>query len=106
MGNKLEGKIAVITGGASGIGLATAKRFVLEGAYVFIFDRNKKELELALSEIGKNVVGVEGDVSNIADLDRLYEIVKDQKKRSCRHCICKCRYNTICSIGENFRGRL
>jgi NAD(P)-dependent dehydrogenase (short-subunit alcohol dehydrogenase family) len=79
MTNKLEGKIAVVTGGASGIGLATAKRFVLEGAYVFIFDRNKKELELALSEIGKNVVGVEGDVSNVADLGRLYEVVKDQK---------------------------
>jgi NAD(P)-dependent dehydrogenase (short-subunit alcohol dehydrogenase family) len=79
LGNKLEGKIAVITGGASGIGLATVKRFVLEGAYVFIFDRNKKELELALSEIGKNVVGVEGDVSNVVDLDRLYEVVKDQK---------------------------
>ena len=79
MANKLEGKIAVITGGASGIGLATAKRFVLEGAYVFILDRNEKELELALSEIGKNVVGVEGDVSNVADLDRLYGVVKDQK---------------------------
>jgi NAD(P)-dependent dehydrogenase (short-subunit alcohol dehydrogenase family) len=68
MGSKLEGKIAVITGGGSGIGLATAKRFVLEGAYVFILDRNKKELELALSEIGRNIVGIEGDVSNLADL--------------------------------------
>jgi NAD(P)-dependent dehydrogenase (short-subunit alcohol dehydrogenase family) len=60
MGNKLEGKIAVITGGGSGIGLATAKRFVSEGAYVFIIGRNRKELDLALSDIGKNIVGIEG----------------------------------------------
>jgi NAD(P)-dependent dehydrogenase (short-subunit alcohol dehydrogenase family) len=80
MGNKLEGKVAVITGGGSGIGLATAKRFVSEGAYVFIIDLHKKELDSALSEIGsKNVVGIEGDVSNIGDLDKLYSAVKDQK---------------------------
>jgi len=80
MGNKLEGKVAVITGGGSGIGLATAKRFVSEGAYVFIIDLHKKELDSALSEIGsKNVVGIEGDVSNIGDLDKLYNAVKDQK---------------------------
>jgi len=79
MGDKLEEKIAVITGGASGIGLATAKRFVLDGAYVFVIDRHKKELDLALSEIGKNVIGIVGDVSNLADLDKLYNIVKDQK---------------------------
>jgi NAD(P)-dependent dehydrogenase (short-subunit alcohol dehydrogenase family) len=79
MGNKLEGKITVITGGASGIGLATTKRFVSEGAYVFIIDRHKKELDLALSEICKNVVGIEADISNLADLDKLYNIVKDQK---------------------------
>jgi NAD(P)-dependent dehydrogenase (short-subunit alcohol dehydrogenase family) len=76
MGNKLEGKIAVITGGASG--LATTKRFVLE-VDVFIIDRHKKELDLALSEIGKNVEGIDGDVSNLADLDRLYATVKQQK---------------------------
>ena len=80
MGNKLEGKIAVITGGASGIGLATAKRFVSEGAYVFIIDRNKKELDTAVSEIGKNVSsGIQSDVSNLADLDRSFDVVKDQK---------------------------
>ena len=60
MGNKLEGKIAVITGGNSGIGLATAKRFVSEGAYVFITGRRQKELDTALSEIGKNVMGRPG----------------------------------------------
>ena len=79
MGNKLEGKIAVITGGNSGIGLATAKRFVSDGAYVFITGRRQNELDAALSEIGKNVTGIQGDVSNLADLDRLYTKVKDQK---------------------------
>ena len=79
MGNKLEGKIAVITGGNSGIGLATAKRFVSDGAYVFITGRRQNELDAAVSEIGKNVTGIQGDVSNLADLDRLYTTVKDQK---------------------------
>jgi NAD(P)-dependent dehydrogenase (short-subunit alcohol dehydrogenase family) len=79
MGNKLEGKIAVITGGNSGIGLATAKRFVSHGAYVFITGRRQNELDTAISEIGKNVMGIQGDVSNLADLDRLYNTVKDEK---------------------------
>ena len=79
MGNKLEGKIAVITGGNSGIGLATAKRFVSDGAYVFITGRRQNELDATVSEIGKNVTGIQGDVSNLADLDRLYNTVKDQK---------------------------
>ena len=79
MGNKLEGKIAVITGGNSGIGLATAKRFVSEGAYVFITGRRQKELDAALSEIGKNAIGIQGDVSNLTDLDKLYNTVKDKK---------------------------
>ena len=79
MGNKLEGKIAVITGGNSGIGLATAKRFVSDGAYVFITGRRQNELDAAVSEIGKNVTGIQGNVSNLADLDRLYNTVKDQK---------------------------
>ncbi len=79
MGNKLEGKIAVITGGNSGIGLATAKRFVTEGAYVFITGRRQKQLDLAVSEIGKNVIGIQSDVSNLADIDKLYNTVKDEK---------------------------
>ena len=79
MGNKLDGKIAVITGGNSGIGLATAKRFVSEGANVFIFGRRQNEIDAGVSEIGKNVIGIQGDVSNLADLDRLYDVVKDQK---------------------------
>jgi NAD(P)-dependent dehydrogenase (short-subunit alcohol dehydrogenase family) len=79
MGNKLEGKIGVITGGNSGIGLATAKRFVSEGAYVFITGRRQNELDAAVSEIGNNVTGIQGDVSDLTDLDRLYNTVKDQK---------------------------
>jgi NAD(P)-dependent dehydrogenase (short-subunit alcohol dehydrogenase family) len=80
---RLEGKIAVITGGSSGIGLATARRFVDEGAYVFITGRRQSELDAAIEQIGKNnnVTGVQGDVSNLADLDRLYDTVKQQKGR-------------------------
>ena len=78
---KLQGKVAVITGGSSGIGLATAQRFVDEGAYVFITGRRQSELDAAAKQIGKNVTGVQGDVSNIADLDRLYATVKQQKGR-------------------------
>jgi len=73
---KLDGKIAVITGGNSGIGLATAQRFVAEGAYVFITGRRQGELDAAVRQIGKNVTGVQGDVSNLEDLDRLYATVK------------------------------
>src|SRR6266498_5110407 len=78
---KLEGKVAVITGGSSGIGLATAQQFISEGAYVFIAGRRQSELDTAVRQIGKNnnVTGVQGDVSNLADLDRLYATVKQQK---------------------------
>ncbi|HXM67435.1 MAG TPA: glucose 1-dehydrogenase [Candidatus Acidoferrum sp.] len=79
MSQKLEGKIAVITGGSSGIGLATAKRFVNEGAYVFITGRRQSELDAAVSEIGHNVTGVQGDVSKLADIDKLYAAVRKQK---------------------------
>ncbi|HEX4783937.1 MAG TPA: glucose 1-dehydrogenase [Candidatus Sulfotelmatobacter sp.] len=79
MSQKLEGKIAVITGGSSGIGLATAKRFVNEGAYVFITGRRQSELDSAVSEIGHNVTGVQGDVSKLADIDKLYAAVRKQK---------------------------
>jgi len=78
---QLEGKIAVITGGNSGIGLATAQRFVQEGAFVFISGRRQNELDKAVKNIGRNVMGIQGDVSNLADLDRLYATVKQQKGR-------------------------
>ena len=78
---KLQGKVAIVTGGNSGIGLATAQRFVAEGAYVFITGRRQSELDAAVKQIGKNVTGVQGDVSNLADLDRLYAVVKQQKGR-------------------------
>src|SRR5215469_6615329 len=78
---RLEGKIAVVTGGNSGIGLATAQRFVKEGAYVFITGRRQSELDKAVKQIGRNAMGVQSDVSNLADLDRLYETVKQQKGR-------------------------
>src|SRR5438094_6443537 len=78
---KLEGKVALVTGGTSGIGLATAKRFVNEGAYVFITGRREAELSAAVNEIGKNVTGVQGDVSNLADLDRLFAQIKREKGR-------------------------
>jgi NAD(P)-dependent dehydrogenase (short-subunit alcohol dehydrogenase family) len=75
----LQGKIAVITGGSSGIGLATAQRFVKEGAYVFITGRRQAELDKAVAEIGSNVTAVQGDVSNLDDLDRLYKEVAAKK---------------------------
>jgi NAD(P)-dependent dehydrogenase (short-subunit alcohol dehydrogenase family) len=76
---KIEGKIALVTGGNSGIGLATAKQFVNEGAYVFITGRRDPELARAVTEIGKNVTGVQGDVSNLGDLDRLFAQIKREK---------------------------
>ncbi len=79
MSQKLAGKIAVVTGGSSGIGLATAKRFVDEGAYVFITGRRQNELDAAVNQIGRNVTGVRGDVSKLADIDKLYTAVKEQK---------------------------
>jgi NAD(P)-dependent dehydrogenase (short-subunit alcohol dehydrogenase family) len=76
---KLEGKVALVTGGTSGIGLATGKQFVNEGAYVFITGRRDPELAAAVKAIGKNVSGVQGDVSNLSDLDRLFAQIKREK---------------------------
>src|SRR5207253_2370548 len=76
---KLEGKIALVTGGNSGIGLATAKQFVNEGAYVFITGRREPELAAAVKEIGSNVTAVQGDVSNLGDLDRLFAQIRREK---------------------------
>jgi len=79
--NRLQGKVAVITGGNSGIGLATAQRFADEGAHVFITGRRQAELDAAVRQIGKQATGVQGDVSSLADLDRLYATVKREKGR-------------------------
>ena len=75
---KLDGKVALVTGGNSGIGLATAKRFVREGAYVFITARREPELKAAVEDIGSNVTGVQGDVSRLADLDRLFARIEHE----------------------------
>ncbi|UBF30389.1 SDR family oxidoreductase (plasmid) [Kovacikia minuta CCNUW1] len=77
--SKLDGKIALVTGGTSGIGLATVKQFVAEGAHVFITGRRQPELDAAVKEIGKNVTGVQSDVSNLADLDRLFATIKQER---------------------------
>ncbi|OGX82056.1 glucose 1-dehydrogenase [Hymenobacter coccineus] len=76
---KLAGKVALVTGGTTGIGLATAQRFVAEGAYVFITGRRQAELDAALQLLGPSAFGVRGDVSNLADLDHLFAVIKEQK---------------------------
>lgn len=81
MTSRLTDKIALVTGGTSGIGLATAKRFVDEGAHVFITGRRQEQLDAAVKEIGRNVTGVRSDVSNLGDLDRLYATIQKEKGR-------------------------
>jgi NAD(P)-dependent dehydrogenase (short-subunit alcohol dehydrogenase family) len=76
---KLDGKVALITGGNSGIGLATAKRFVQEGAWVYVTGRTQSKLDEAVKQIGSNVTGVQGDVAKLADLDRLFDQIKNEK---------------------------
>ena len=105
MSKKLEGKVAVITGGNSGIGLATARRFVAEGAYVFITGRRQSELDAAMKQIGKSVTAVQGDVSNLADLDRLYATVKQQESPH-RHSLRQCWNRRIRPAGCNHRRAL
>jgi NAD(P)-dependent dehydrogenase (short-subunit alcohol dehydrogenase family) len=78
---RLEGKIALITGGSSGIGLATARRFVEEGTYVFITGRREAELNAAVKDIGKNIKALKGDVSHLGDLDRILSVIKQDKGR-------------------------
>jgi NAD(P)-dependent dehydrogenase (short-subunit alcohol dehydrogenase family) len=79
MSKKLEGKIALITGGSAGIGLATAKQFVEEGAFVYITGRRQPELDAAVASIGSNITAIEGDVAKLADLDRIYAQIGKEK---------------------------
>jgi NAD(P)-dependent dehydrogenase (short-subunit alcohol dehydrogenase family) len=79
MSQRLAGKVAVITGGSSGLGLATAKRFIDEGAYVFITGRRRGELDAAVSQLGDSVTGIQGDIAKISDIETLYAVVKQKK---------------------------
>jgi len=79
--SKLAGKVALVTGGNGGIGLATAKRFVAEGSTVFITGRRKEQLDEAIREIGKGVVAIQGDISNLADLDRMFATIREHSGR-------------------------
>ena len=78
---RLEGKVAVITGANSGIGLASARRFASEGGRVFMTGRRQAELDEAVAEVGYGARGIQGDVANLGDLDRLYEVVRDEAGR-------------------------
>src|ERR1700687_1412238 len=79
--NKLAGKVALVTGGNSGIGLATAKRFVAEGATVFISGRRREQLDAAGREVGAVVVAIQGDIANLADLDRMFATIREHSGR-------------------------
>src|SRR5438105_3134629 len=96
---KLDGKVALITDGNSGIGLATAKRFVNEGAYVFITGRREPELAAAVREIGRNVTGVQGDVASLGDLDRLR--TNQAREGQARRCVRQCRRREVCPLGHD-----
>ena len=98
MSKKLEGKIALITGGSAGIGLATAKEFVEEGAYVYITGRRRPELDAAVASIGSNITAIQGDVTKLADLDRIYAQIGREKNGGLKICSAKRGSTKICSL--------
>jgi NAD(P)-dependent dehydrogenase (short-subunit alcohol dehydrogenase family) len=100
---KLEGKIALITGGNSGIGFATAQQFVKEGAAVFITGRSQTKLDEAVKRVGSNVTGVQGDVSKLEDLDRLFAQIKKEKAG---YCFCECGNRKVRADRLDRRGAL
>jgi NAD(P)-dependent dehydrogenase (short-subunit alcohol dehydrogenase family) len=77
--SKLQGKVALVTGGSGGIGLATARQFVADGAFVFITGRRRAELDAAVKEIGRNIEAIQGDVAKLGDLDRVFSVIKERK---------------------------
>src|ERR1700735_574731 len=79
MNSQFDGKIALVTGGSSGIGLATAKLFVQRGATVYITGRRQKELDEAVRDIGQSATGIQGDVSRLGDIDKVYQTIREQK---------------------------
>jgi NAD(P)-dependent dehydrogenase (short-subunit alcohol dehydrogenase family) len=81
MARKLDHKVALVTGGSSGLGLATAKRFAAEGAFVFITGRRQAQLDVAVAQIGAGATGIRGDVSDLVDLDRIYDTIRASKGR-------------------------
>jgi NAD(P)-dependent dehydrogenase (short-subunit alcohol dehydrogenase family) len=99
---ELEGKIALIAGGSSGIGLATAKRFVDEGAHLFVTGRREAELASAAKDICKNVKALKGDVSKLDQLDRIFTLIKEDKRQA-RYRLRQCRDREICRAWEDYR---
>lgn len=81
MAGRLDGKVALVTGGSSGLGLATAERFAAEGATVFVTGRRQEELDAAVKRIGRGATGVRGDIAKLADLDRLYDVIRQRAGR-------------------------
>ena len=102
---RLEGKVALITGGNSGIGFATAQQFVKEGAYVFITGRSQTKLDEAVKRVGSNVTGVQGDVSKLEDLDRLCAQIKKEKGRL-DIVFCECGNRKVRAARRDRRGAL
>ncbi len=102
---RLEGKTAVITGGGTGIGLGAAQRFIDEGAFVYLFGRRQEPLDAAVAKLGNSARAVRGSVTDLADLDRLYEQVKEGARRA-RHRVRQCRHRPVRAARRDHAGAL